>query len=93
MARAAASALASGYLAEGGEGAMLQGIADCILIEGDRAAVVDFKTDHISSPQALRERYAAQLFLYRDMLSGVLGVPVAEGILYSFHLGSEIQVF
>ena len=93
MAPASASALASGYLAEGGEGAMLQGIADCILIEGDRAAVVDFKTDHISSPQALRERYAAQLFLYRDMLSGVLGVPVAEGILYSFHLGSEIQVF
>lgn len=93
MAPASVSALASEYLAEGGEGAMLQGIADCILFEKGRAAVIDFKTDRVRSPEALRERYAAQLLLYRDMLSGVLGVPVTEGILYSFHFGREIAVF
>ncbi|MFV0498081.1 MAG: helicase-exonuclease AddAB subunit AddA [Candidatus Fimivivens sp.] len=79
-------------VAENEEAPMLQGIADCILIEKDRAVVIDYKTDRVKDVQTLRERYAGQLGLYREMLDSVLAVPVTECIIWSFALDREIVV-
>lgn len=92
MASAAQCPSAAEYSSQG-EATMLQGIADCIFIEEDRAVLVDYKTDFVKTPEELIERYSAQLILYREMLSGILPLPVTEGIIWSFALNREIKVF
>ncbi len=92
MVSAAACASTRDLAAENGEAPMLQGIADCILIEQDHAVVIDYKTDRVRDAQMLRERYAGQLGLYREMLASVLPVPVTECIIWSFVLDCEIAV-
>ncbi len=92
MVSAADCAATRDLIAENNEAPMLQGIADCILFEGDHAVVVDYKTDRGREAEALRERYAGQLGLYREMLSRVLPVPVTECIIWSFALGCAIDV-
>lgn len=92
MAPASASALSAQYALPDGEASMLQGVADCILIEEDGAVLIDYKTDRIREEEELVRRYRTQLLLYRDMLSGVLNVPVREAVLWSFSLGRAIDV-
>lgn len=92
MVSAAACASTRDLAAENGEAPMLQGIADCILLEADHAVVIDYKTDRVGDVQTLRARYAAQLGLYREMLASVLPVPVTECVIWSFALGCEIDV-
>jgi ATP-dependent helicase/nuclease subunit A len=92
MAPAAVSPAAAHYALPDGEATMLQGVADCILIEGDHAVLIDYKTDRVKDADQLVRRYRKQLVLYRDMLAGVLGVPVAACALYSFALGETIWV-
>jgi len=91
MAPASCSEL-SKDLADGEEATMLQGIADCVIIEEDGAIILDYKTDRNITPDELKERYSMQVLLYRDMLSSVLDVPVKACALYSFSLGREIWV-
>ncbi|MEG2204452.1 MAG: 3'-5' exonuclease, partial [Oscillospiraceae bacterium] len=93
MAPASVSPMAADYVAGEGEATMLQGIADCILIEDGSATVLDYKTDRVGDGQTLADRYAPQLLLYRDMLGTALDVPVRECVLWSFALGREIRVF
>lgn len=90
MASAAKCGMAQRY-SYGGEAAMLQGIADCIIIEGDSSVLVDYKTDYVKSPQELAERYSAQLKLYSEMLDGMIP-PIKEKIIWSFCLGCEIPL-
>ncbi len=93
MVSAADCASTRALVAESGEAPMLQGIADCILIEKDHAVVIDYKTDYVQNAQVLRERYVGQLGLYREMLASVLPVPVTECLIWSFALGCEIAVW
>ena len=53
---------------------------------------MDYKTDRISAPQELLERYTLQLRLYAAMVERQLGLPVSEVLLYSFCLGQAIPV-
>lgn len=92
MVSAAACVSTRDLAAENGEAPMLQGIADCILLEADHAVVIDYKTDRVGDAETLRERYAGQLSLYREMLASVLPVPVTECVIWSFALGCEIEV-
>ncbi|HWP50349.1 MAG TPA: helicase-exonuclease AddAB subunit AddA [Clostridia bacterium] len=92
MVSAAACASTVELTAENNEAPMLQGIADCILIEQDHAVVIDYKTDYVKNAQILHERYAPQLSLYREMLASVLPVPVTECIIWSFALDCEIEI-
>lgn len=93
MVSAAACTSTRDLVAEKNEAPMLQGIADCILIEDGHAVVIDYKTDYVRDAQILRERYAGQLGLYREMLASVLPVPVVECIIWSFALDREIVVW
>jgi ATP-dependent exoDNAse (exonuclease V) beta subunit len=42
------------------------------------AAIYDFKTDRDGDAERLRQRYAEQLELYREVVAGLLGLAVAR---------------
>ena len=92
MVSAADCASTRGLAAENDEAPMLQGIADCVLLEADHAVVIDYKTDRVGEAETLRARYAGQLGLYREMLARVLPVPVEECVIWSFALDRAIEV-
>ncbi len=71
---------------------MIQGIADCAFVENGEIVVVDYKTDFLHTEQQFREKYSSQVLLYKKALSVCIGLPVKQTILYSFHLGKEIEV-
>lgn len=71
---------------------MLQGIADCIILEPDGAVLVDYKSDKVTEPNQLVERYRAQLDMYKAALDTRLPVPVKSSVIYSFELGEAIEI-
>ena len=77
---------------QGTDTVFLLGIADCILVHGDTAELVDYKTDHGKTPEQFLEAYATQLALYRDAVEKRLRVRVTRSVIYSFALGLEIEV-
>ena len=74
------------------EQVVVQGIADCVFREGDGLVLLDYKTDRVSSPQELADRYRSQLYFYRQALEPLFGLPVTQAVLYSFHLGTTVPV-
>lgn len=70
----------------------VQGVADCVFEENGRLIVVDYKTDFVDDIEELRERYAAQLHMYKDLLSESLGKEVVSAIIWSFCFGKELEV-
>ena len=77
---------------------VLIGTMDLLFREGDHWILVDYKTDTIINKQPLKseaplvEEYALQLGLYQMAGELVLGLPITEAYLYSFHLGRAVQV-
>ena len=71
---------------------LVQGIADAVLVNGDTAEIVDYKTDRGKTPEQLLQAYAKQLLLYRAAVEKRLGVRVERCTIYSFSLGREIPV-
>ncbi len=76
----------------GEETVVVQGIADCVFREGDSLVLLDYKTDRVNTPEELIDRYRSQLTFYKQALEPILGLPVTEAVLYSFHLDREIAV-
>ena len=75
-----------------GEEVLVQGIADCVFREGDGLVLLDYKTDRISDPQALVDRYRSQLQFYKKALEQIFDLPVTQAVLYSLHLGETVDV-
>ncbi|MEG1942444.1 MAG: PD-(D/E)XK nuclease family protein, partial [Angelakisella sp.] len=71
---------------------VVQGVADCVIIEKGEGIIVDYKTDMVTDMNTLALRYAPQLALYQHILTELLEVPITRRILYSFTLGKEITV-
>lgn len=71
---------------------IIQGVSDCVLIEGDKAAIIDYKTDYVKDESTLIDRYTMQLSIYRGAIEKMLAIPVTECIIYSFSLGKEIKI-
>ena len=71
---------------------VLMGAVDCVLIEQDKAIIIDYKTDRVREPEELLRRYTTQVRLYRAIVERQLGLPVTELYLYSFFLGLAIGV-
>ena len=71
---------------------LIMGTVDAVLVEGDHAVLLDYKTDRVAAPQELTGRYALQLKLYAAMVRRQLGLPVTEAVLYSFCLGQAVKV-
>ncbi len=70
----------------------VQGVADCVFEENGKFIVVDYKTDFVEDIEELRERYAAQLNMYKRLLSESLGKEVVSAIIWSFRFGRELEV-
>jgi len=71
---------------------ILQGVIDLCFLEDDSWVLVDFKTDQVSSPQALHFLYARQVEIYRRALIEGTGLPVKESFLFSLNLGGGYLV-
>ena len=76
-----------------GEGEVLiQGIADCVMLEENRAVVVDFKTDRVTRLEQLTDRYQDQLHLYQRALSRVFPELPVSAVIYSTCLKQSVEV-
>ena len=60
--------------------------------EGDRLVLVDYKTDKVDSAAELSDRYRSQMLFYKQALETIFGLPVTEMLLYSFALGTTVEV-
>lgn len=68
------------------ETVLIQGIIDVFFVEADGLVLLDYKTDSVRSMKELWNRYETQLDYYEEALVKIMGQPVKEKILYSFHL-------
>lgn len=71
---------------------LLQGVADAVLVFADHAELVDYKTDYVTEPDQLKQRYTAQLMYYREAIEKRISVPITKCTIYSLHLGQEIEL-
>lgn len=70
---------------------LVQGIIDAYYETEDGALVImDYKTDRVTAPEKLKERYRMQLAYYKKTLEQLTGKTVKNCVLYSFFLGEEI---
>ena len=65
---------------EGGGGRLLQGVVDRLVVDplGQEAWILDFKTDRHTDREALSERYAPQLSVYREAVAREEGIEPAR---------------
>jgi len=74
---------------------LLQGVADCCFEGPEGLTVVDFKTDHVRTPEDIRlraEHYRPQLEAYSLALGRVLGKPVVRRVLYFLTPGETVEL-
>ena len=68
------------------ETVLIQGIIDVFFVEEGGMVLLDYKTDSVDTMEELWNRYETQLDYYQEALQKLMGLPVKERILYSFHL-------
>lgn len=78
----------------GDEIVVVQGIIDCLLVEGGSAVLIDYKTDRVPAGAApLRAReYYAQVALYRRAVREMFGVGAVEAYLVFLTPGVVVPV-
>ncbi|MBQ8688531.1 MAG: helicase-exonuclease AddAB subunit AddA [Ruminococcus sp.] len=69
---------------------MMKGIIDLAFWDGDGYVLVDYKTDAVTEPQVLTERYRMQLYIYRLALEQMTGKRVKECWIYSTCLNDAV---
>ncbi|NLS85039.1 MAG: helicase-exonuclease AddAB subunit AddA [Ruminococcaceae bacterium] len=70
----------------------VQGIADAVLINGENAEIVDYKTDAQKNPQYFIDSYAEQLRLYKAAVEKRLGLKVTACTIYSLAMQKEVAI-
>ena len=71
---------------------IVQGAVDVCFAEADGIVILDFKTDRVNSPDALKKAYSEQLNIYASACEKIFNMPVKQKIIYSFSLGSTIEI-
>ena len=74
------------------ETVLIQGIIDAFFVEDGKIILLDYKTDAVSSKQALIDRYELQLDYYREALEKITGMKVEQKLIYSFALNETIRL-
>ena len=74
------------------ETVLIQGIIDAFFVENDEIVLMDYKTDAVSSAQALADRYELQLDYYKEALERITGLKVKQKLIYSFALNMTIEL-
>lgn len=76
---------------------IIQGMIDCIFIEGDKVSFIDYKTDAFivrkgktkeEVAETMMQKYDIQMRYYKNTLETILKKPV-EGYLYFFQYGTK----
>ncbi len=75
-----------------GERIFIQGIADCVIVEENKAVIIDYKTDRVATMEELAEKYEKQLIFYKSAVGKALGMPVKECVLYSVPLEQSLSL-
>lgn len=71
---------------------MVQGVIDLLLLNGEEATVIDFKTNKTKNKEHLKQTYALQLHLYATACKQAFGLKRVKKLLYSFEIGGFIEV-
>jgi len=75
------------------EGVLLQGIIDVFWLEDERIVLLDYKTDRVSTPDELVQRYKIQLDLYAKALCRIFSSKGdTENLIYSFCFGQIVEL-
>lgn len=77
---------------ESDEKIVVQGVADCVIFEGDSITILDFKTDRNCTEQQLIEKYTKQLEVYAQAFSSNYKMHSKPSYLYSFSLKKAIEL-
>ncbi|WP_323702899.1 helicase-exonuclease AddAB subunit AddA [Mammaliicoccus sp. Dog046] len=76
---------------------IIQGMIDCIFVEGDKVSFIDYKTDAFivrrgksmdDVAEEMKKKYEVQMQYYKNTLETILQQPV-EGYLYFFQYGTK----
>lgn len=73
-------------------GCIMQGSVDLAFEEGGKLFVVDYKTDRVTDPQSLADRYSKQLRLYESAMKLTLKKEIGGLYIYSLHLNQLIDI-
>lgn len=71
---------------------MLQGVIDCVVIHQGKITILDYKTEHVASADAVREKYRIQLDYYARAAEKIYGLEVTRRILYLFETGNTLEM-
>ena len=72
---------------------LVQGIIDAYYETDEGSLVImDYKTDQVTDPDTLAERYRIQLAYYQKTLEQILAKKVARRVIYSFAVGMQIDL-
>ena len=74
------------------EDILVQGVIDAFFEEDGALVLVDYKTDRLKSADDFIKLYAKQLEIYARALEQIRGLKVKEKLIYSFCLGSTIEI-
>ncbi len=74
-----------------GEEILVQGVIDCLVMNGRNAVVIDYKTDRVENMDQLYQRYLKQLEMYRFAAESLYETDSVKCIIYSFYLGEYIE--
>ncbi len=77
---------------ESDETVTVQGIADCVIFKDGKITVIDYKTDRVSDPQILIDRYSKQLNLYATAMKNTYKLDIDGCYIYSFELNRTIRI-
>lgn len=72
---------------------LIEGKADLVIVEGNSARVIDYKTGYLDTPiEALRQAYAPQLAAYSDAVKGAFGLKTVSAYLLLVDKGKLVEV-
>lgn len=71
---------------------MVQGAIDCFFEDDGEIIIVDYKTDRVTDEHQLRDRYTAQLELYKAAVEQITEKKVKKCVLYSITLGKTVEI-
>ncbi|MDK2802883.1 MAG: helicase-exonuclease AddAB subunit AddA [Oscillospiraceae bacterium] len=74
------------------QGILIQGIADCLILDKEENIIIDYKTDFVKDKSELIARYTLQMKIYKHAIEDSYKIKVDKVYIYSLHLGEEIEM-
>ena len=80
-----------------GSSILVQGIIDCLFLEGDRAVLIDYKSNKMrdnsqEEKNRIKEMYKGQVKIYEEAVIKGLNIQKIDSYLYLFDIGEFIKV-